>query len=382
MAGFTAMSLLCGVAPTAGILLTGRVFQGVSAALMAPPVLASIRVLFAPEEIPWALNIYGTGVGLAVGVGQLLGGVLVAADLWGLGWRSAFLVNLPVGAFALLAAPFVVPESGGSDKPRLDFGGVVLLSAALASFVLPLSMGRELHWDAAVLAALAASPLLAVLFYLFERWYMRRGGLPILQASLMALRRFRRGLVVACLFFFTTPFYVFFSLYFQAGLGAGPLGAGLVVAPYGIASFLGPIAATRLPVAARPYLFGLGMGVEVVGYATIGLCAASGTTGWPLFAILSIAGFGQGVAMPEMIHSILGDIPDDHTGAAAGMMNSTLQMGSAISMPAIGSLYFTVLGNGTSAAAYGGALGVSMAAIVVALVASMLLGLSIARPRA
>jgi MFS family permease len=379
MAGFTAMSLLCGIAPDADILLTGRVFQGVSAALMAPPVLASIRTLFAPDEIPWALNIYGIGIGLAVGGGQLLGGLLVAADLWGLGWRSAFLVNIPVGMLALLAAPFLVPESGGSDRPRLDLGGVLLLSATLASFVLPLSMGRQLHWGASVLAALAASPLLAILFYLFERWYMRRGGMPILQASLMAVRRFRCGLLVACLFFFTTPFYVFFSLYFQAGLGAGPLAAGLVVAPYGIANFLGPVVATRLPAAARPYLFGLGMGVEVLGYATIGLCAATETTGWLLFAILFIAGFGQGVAMPEMIHTILGDIPDEHTGAAAGMMNSTLQMGSAISMAAIGSLYFAVLGNGTSSADYGGALGVAMAAIVAALVASMLLGLSAAR---
>lgn len=379
MAGFTATSLICGIAPNAEILLIGRMLQGVSAALTAPPVLAGIRTLFSHEDMPWALNVYGTGIGIAVAAGQLLGGVLIAANPWELGWRSAFLVNVPVGIFALIAVPFFVPESGGSEKPRLDLGGVLLLSAALASFVVPLSMGREAGWGFWVLACLAASPVLAAGFFFFERWYKRKGGMPILQASLLQIRSFRRGLVVALLFFFTSPFYLFFSLYLQAGLGEGPLAAGLAVLPYGVANFVGPMLATRFPASVRPWLFGIGMAVEVLGYAAIGLCAATQITGPVLFAVLFAAGFGQGVAMPEMIHTILGDIPNEHTGLAAGMMNSTLQLGSAISVAAIGSLFFVVLGDGVSAADYGWALGIAMAAQVVALTGSMILGLRTAR---
>lgn len=375
MAGFTVTSVICGVAPSATILLVGRVCQGVSAALMAPPVLAAIRTLFTAEEIPWALNLYGTAIGVAVAGGQLLGGLLIAANPWGLGWRAAFLVNIPVGLLALIAAPILVPESGGQGRPRLDFGGVLLLSAALAAFVLPLSLGRERHWDAFVLVGLAASPPLAVAFYAFERWYLRRGGMPILQISLLQIRTFRLGLVVAMLFFFTTPFYLFFSLNLQAGLHEGPLAAGLAVLPYGIANFIGPMLATRCPPSLRPRLFGAGMALEVLGYASIALCAATGTAGPILFSVLFVAGFGQGVAMPEMINMILGEIPNEHTGLAAGMMNSTLQLGSAISVASVGSLFFTVLGNGTTPADYGQALGASMASQVVALTASMLLGL-------
>jgi predicted MFS family arabinose efflux permease len=195
------------------------------------------------------------------------------------------------------------------------------------------------------------------------------------------VRSFRRGLVVAFLFFFTSPFYIFFSLYLQAGLHVGPLAAGLAVLPYGVANFVGPMLATRFPAAVRRWLFGIGMALEVLGYAAVALCAATQTTGWLLFGLLFIAGFGQGIAMPEMINTILGDIPDEDTGLAAGTMNSTLQLGAAISVAAIGSLFFAALGNGISAADYGRALGISMAAQVAALTVAMLLGLRRSRRR-
>jgi EmrB/QacA subfamily drug resistance transporter len=379
MTGFTAMSLLCGVAPNIGVLVAGRVLQGVFSAVMAPPVLASIRTLFSQEEIPWALNIYGTGIGIAVASGQFLGGMLIAVDAWGLGWRTAFLINVPVGIVALAFVPFVVPESEGQEKPRLDYGGVLLLSAALTSFVLPLSMGREQHWAPLVLVLLAAAPVLVVAFLGYERALLRRGGMPVLDARLLEIRSFRQGLVVALLFFFTAPFYLFFSLYLQAGLGQSPLAAGLAVLPYGIANFVGPMLATRFPASARPYLFGIGMALELLGYGAIAVCAAVQIEGWRLFAAVFISGFGQGIAMPEMINTILAKIPRASTGLAAGMMNSTLQLGASISVAAIGSVFFTALGDGRSAFDYGHALGIAMAWQVVALGLSMLLGLRNAR---
>jgi predicted MFS family arabinose efflux permease len=292
-----------------------------------------------------------------------------------LSWRSTFLINVPIGLIVLAMTPFFVPESGGRDKPRLDFGGVLLLSAALACFIVPFSMGREQHWAAWVIILLAASPLLGLAFFYFERALTRRGGMPILDATLLKVPTFRRGLLVALLFFFTMPFYLFFSLYLQAGLGQSAFAAGLAVLPYGVANFVGPMLATRCPAAFRRYLFGLGMALEVTGYAGVGLCAATQTGGAILFCVLFIGGFGQGVAMPEMINIILGDVPQEYSGLAAGMMNSTLQLGVSISVTVIGSLFFAVLGDGTTAADYGHALGIAMASQVVALSLSMLLGL-------
>ena len=379
MAGFVATSLLCGVAPNIELLVGCRVLQGMFAALMAPPVLASIRTLFSQEEIPWALNVYGTGIGVAVAGGQFFGGMLMTVNAWGLGWRSAFLVNLPIGIIALVVAPFLVPESGSREKPRLDYGGVVLLSAALASFVVPLSIGRGQHWAPWVLALIAASLPLLVAFLAFERSLARRGGMPILDPALLEIASFRRGLIVALLFFFTSPFYVFFSLYLQAGLNQTPLAAGLAVLPYGIANFVGPMLATRFPVAARPHLFGVGMALELIGYGGIALSAAMQVGGWVLFVATFTAGFGQGIAMPEMINTILGEIPRENTGLAAGMLNSTLQIGSAVSLPAIGSIFFAMLGDGTTPADYGHALGIAMGCQIALLSLSMFLGLRNAR---
>ena len=379
MTGFVVASLVCSIAPSIEILIGGRVLQGAFAAAMAPAVLGSIRALFTQDEVPWALNVYGTGLGVAVAAGQFLGGLLITLDVWGLGWRAAFLVNLPIGLFALAAVPFLVPESGSREKPRLDYGGVLLLSATLASFVVPLSIGPAQHWPRWVLALLAASLPLLGAFLAFERALARRGGMPILDVGLLRIGRFRRGLLVAMLFFFTTPFYVFFSLYLQAGLNETALAAGLAVLPYGIANFVGPMLATRLPAAARPYVFGIGMALELLGYAGIGLLAATQASGWGLFAAIVTAGFGQGIAMPEMINTVLADVPREHAGLAAGLLNSTLQIGAGVSLPAIGSIFFAVLGDGTSPAAYGHAFGIAIGCQIVALGLSMLLGLRNAR---
>lgn len=376
MAGFTLCSLLCGLAPNSLLLVSARVCQGVCGAMIAPPVLGALRSLFSGEDIPWALNIYGTGIGVAVAGGQLLGGVLIAADIGGLGWRAAFLINVPIGLVVIPAALALVPESGGSEKPRLDIAGVLLLSAALGLLVVGLSIGREQGWSPWVLGMIVAAPLLLALFFAYEKRIARESGMPLLDPALLQIGTFRHGLVVALLFFFTSPFYLFFSLYLQAGLGEGALAAGLAVLPYGVANFIGPMMATKAPPRLRPWLFGLGMGVQIVfGYAAVGLCAATQTGGVPLFLALFVGGFGQGVAMPEMINLILGDVPAKDTGFAAGAMNSTLQIGSAISVAAIGSLFFTVLGNGSGGAAYGHALGLAMAAICVCLIGSLLLGL-------
>jgi len=375
MAGFTLCSLLCGLAPNSLLLVIARILQGVTGALIAPPVLAALRSLFTGEEIPWALNIYGTGVGVAVAAGQLLGGVLIAADIGGLGWRAAFLINVPIGLVVIPTALALVPESGGSEKPRLDIVGVLLLSAALGTLVVGLSIGRKEGWSPWVLGMIAASPLLLAWFFAYEKRIAREGGMPLLDPALLQIGTFRRGLVVALLFFFTSPFYLFFSLYLQAGLGEGALAAGLAVLPYGVANFIGPMLATRAGPRLRRWLFGGGMAVQILAYGGVGLCAATQTGGAPLFLALFVGGFSQGVAMPEMINFILGDVPAKDTGFAAGAMNSTLQIGSAISVAAIGSLFFTMLGNGTGAAAYGHALGIAMAAICVVLTGALLLGL-------
>lgn len=143
VAGFTLASLLCGLAPSASTLIAGRILQGLTATLMAPQVLASIRVLFPPAEQARALALYGATFGFANVTGQLLGGALVSLRPFGLGWQAIFLINLPIGLVALAGGLAFLRDSRAGQTTRLDFGGVLLLSISLALLIVPLVQGRD-----------------------------------------------------------------------------------------------------------------------------------------------------------------------------------------------------------------------------------------------
>ena len=130
MAGFTIASALCGLAPTPNVLIASRVLQGVTAAVMNPQVLAIIRVTFPEGERSRAIGYFGTTLGLASIAAQLIGGALIQADFAGLSWRPIFLVNVPIGAVALVASHFLLRDSRAAGRPSLDFGGIAIGSLA------------------------------------------------------------------------------------------------------------------------------------------------------------------------------------------------------------------------------------------------------------
>src|SRR5580698_4147966 len=142
LTGFALASALCGLAWSPLTLILARLLQGMAAAAMAPQALASVAALFPAGERGRALSIYGVTLGMSSIVGQLLGGALVEADIGGLGWRLIFLINLPIAIVAFLAAIPLLRETRGPQHRRLDLVGVVLSSAALAVFVVPLVEGR------------------------------------------------------------------------------------------------------------------------------------------------------------------------------------------------------------------------------------------------
>ena len=383
MAIFTAANLLCGLATTPLQLVAGRILQGLSAAVLVPQVLGPLPTLFPTEhQLAKALSGYGIMMGVAAATGQFLGGALVQWSPFDLGWRAVFLLKLPVCLAVLAAAWVVVPETSGTQRVRLDIGGAVLISLALACLVLPLSEGRQQGWPAWTFVMLAAVPLLIAAFLRFEARLTARGGMPLLDLALAAIPSFRRGVLVGTLFFFTTAFYVTFSLYQQEGRGTDPLHTGLAILPYGIGLFVGPLASGPLVPRLGVLLLPIGMGIQVAGYAAIAVAIAMGLDGWPVVLTVLIAGFGQGIALPRLYNAALGDVPAHQAGVAAGVVNSALQMGGAISVAAVGGLFFAVLGTDTSHAAYAHAFGIAQAATSTALLAAMLLSIPRWRTRA
>jgi MFS family permease len=373
LAAFVATSALCGFAPTAGVLVIGRVLEGVAAALLGPQVLAAIRALYSDAELGRALGLYGAMIGLAAAIGQFLGGFLTQLNLFGLDWRSVFLINVPIGLATIAGAFAAVPPIGPVGRPTLDLGGAALVSLALACLVLPLSEGRQQGWPAWTFLMLACVPVLVAALLRFERAVKARGLMPLIDLDLFRIPGFGRGVLVATLFFFTSAFYLLFAIYQQSGRGMDPLATGIAILPYGIGLFLGPLASTPLPLRLRPHLLGIGMAIEVAGYAAIMLAGFTLLEGWLLSAMIFVTGFGQGIAMPRLFNTVLGNVPPAQGGLASGFVNSSLQAGAAISVAAIGSLFFAVLGTDTGAAAYGRAFGWAMAAQVAALAAALLI---------
>lgn len=374
---FTIANLLCGLAASSLVLVAGRILQGIAAAMLLPQVLGPARTLFPHQrDLARAMSSYGIMMGLAAVSGQFLGGALVEWSPFGLGWRAVFLLKVPVALAVLLAAWIVVPETSASQRVRIDFAGAALLSLALACLVVPLSEGRQQGWPAWTLVMLAAVLPLSVGFLRFEAWLAARNLMPLLDLRLLAVRGFRRGVVVGTLFFFTTAFYVTFSLYQQEGRGTDPLHTGLAILPYGAGLFFGPLASGPFVPRLGNALLPIGMAVQVAGYAAAEVTIWYGWDGWPVLLAVLVAGFGQGIALPRLYNAALGDVPAAQAGVAAAVINSALQIGGAISVAGIGSLFFAVLGDGTSQADYAHAFGIAQVATTFALFASMLLSIS------
>jgi MFS family permease len=375
MAAFSLASLGCGIATSPAQLIAARIFQGASAAVLLPQVLGSIRAMFPNErELARAMSCYAIMMGLAAVTGQFGGGALIQWNPYGLGWRAVFLLTLPVCAATLALGSVIVPKTGGGANVRLDFGGALLISATLASVVVPLSEGREQGWPAWVFIMLGLAPILGVGFLWYEARLARAGGMPLVDIALLRIPSFRRGVLVAALFFLTTSFYLLFGLYQQEGRGVEPLQTGLAIVPYGIGLFLGPLATAPL-VKLRPRLMPIGMGIQVTFYVLIGFLVAWGVTGWLLSAAVLLAGFGQGIAFPRLFATVLGDVPPEQAGVAAGITNTALQVGAAISVAAIGMLFFSVLGTDTTERSYAHAFAIAQWTVSGGLFLAMLVAI-------
>ena len=373
---FALGSALCGAAPTAALLIAARLFQGVGAAAMMPQVLSIIQVDFEPHERGRALALMGAVQGIAVAGGQIVGGALIELDPFGLGWRSVFLINVPIAVAALIASGPLVRESRSPDARRLDLGGVALALLAVGALVFPLVEGRSAGWPAWAFVSMAASLPLGALFVAWERRVDRRGGAPLVVLELFQLRPFRIGSGIALLTFAGAPgIFLAIAIYLQAGLGLPPLEAGLTFLPCALAFFVASLVVARLSIPARERLLAPAAAAVSVGALALGaITAEAGHVTWlALAGPLTLMGGGQGIVIPGLNGVVLSETHAAHAGSASGVLATFQQIGAALGVAIVGTLLFSVLGDGTGAAAYGDALGAATVYIATVLAVVALL---------
>lgn len=369
LALFTVASAACGFAPNAGFLVGARVVQGAAAALAMPQILAIINASYTGAARAKAFTAYGMAIGFGAVFGQLIGGVLIKLDVAGMGWRSIFLINVPIGVAAVLAAPRVIAESRAPQAARLDLIGAVLISAGLVAIVLPLVEGQQQGWPAWTFACLAGSVPLLGAFTLYQRRLGARGGAPLINLVLFRERAFSAGVLTnVASQMMMSSFFLVLALYLQEGRGLSPLASGLIFLPLGLGYFVASAQSGKVAARLGRQVLALGALVVSAGYLLLALTAHSGHsghsgTGW-LIPGLVIAGIGMGFVVAPMPAIVLSGVRPDHAGAASGVLATAQQAGGAIGVAVIGVIFYNALGGGSYPHAF--ALGlVAMAAIGV-----------------
>jgi EmrB/QacA subfamily drug resistance transporter len=349
IATFTVTSALCAAAPSAGFLVAARLAQGGGAAIMAPNVLSILGTTYTGPARVKAISIYGMVMGFAAAGGQLLGGLLIAANLAGLGWRVIFWVNVPVGVAALVLARRLVPESRAAAQGRLDLRGAALFSAALVAIVLPLLDGRAHGWPAWSWASLAAGPALLAVFAAHLRAVARRGGQPLLDPAIFAVRAFRAGLTCQVLFWCQqAASYLLLALYLQEGRGLSPIRAGgvfaVLAAGYLATSFRAPALTMRF----GRRVVAAGALVAASGDLLLVLAVHSGGGGpvAALFPGLFLLGAGQGLCITPLTTTVLSHADASRAGSVSGALSTAQQVGNAIGVAVSGIIFYGLLGDG------------------------------------
>jgi MFS family permease len=347
MAAFTVTSLLCGLAPTAGALVGARALQGAAAALMVPQVMATVQATTTGHHRLRAMALFGATGGLAAVVGQLLGGLLVNANIADSGWRPIFLVNVPIGLVALALAPRLLPDSRSLRPAPVDVPGTLLLGATVLAVLAPLSEGHALGWPLWSWVSLLVSPFLAAALVLVELRHERHGRVPLVPPALVSLPSMSRGLLLAVPFFAGFGGFMFvYAVSVQGELGWSPLKAGAALTPMAASFFVASLLTSRLLRRWGRYVVTAGLALQATGlFVRIATVAVQ----WPgdirpvdLAAGLLIAGFGQGLVMSPIFGLVLSQVPVDLAGIGSGVMSTAQQIALATGATAIGTLFLSL----------------------------------------
>lgn len=342
---FGLAALGCAAAQAPWQLIGARALQGLSAALLSPQVLALIGRLPDAPARERAFAGYGAALGLGSGLGQLVGGALIALDPAGLGWRAEFLLS---ALFAAGVAWQLRRHSGPAGVARqIDGTSVVVLAAAVVTLMLPLIEGRRLHWAPWLLlpAALGLGGL--ALFARRQRLLSASGGAPLVVLAVFT-PRFALALATVLAFYASVAsFMLIFSLTLQTQYLLPPHWAGGVFSAM-VAGFLTTnFGARRLAARWPGDLLAAGAGLLAAGHALLALALATRQPLALLLPAMVITGLGMGLVMGPLVARSVAAAPAGQLSLAAGLVGSVQWLGNALGVAGVGTLYFT-LAAGTS----------------------------------
>ncbi|MET7648641.1 MFS transporter [Streptomyces sp. NPDC005426] len=383
LAVFTAASLACGLAAGSAQLIVFRVVQGVGAAVMIPQVLSLIQQNFTGAARLRALGAYGAVLATGAAAGQVVGGVLVSADLFGTGWRPAFLVNVPIGLVLLVLGVRGLPREPRGDRGRrearargLDVTGLVMLAGGVTLLTVPLVLGQELDWPAWTWICLLASVVFFAGFTAYETWLAARGGAPLIALGVLRAPGIARAALRILLAMAVNAGFLFaMTLHVQGGLGYSAMRTGLMFAPTALTFGAVGLTWRRWPARWQGALVPTGFVLIAAGATVIGLALRDGGDGGPgLYAGFVIMGCGLALGFSPTLTGALANVRPEDAADASGLLVTVTQLGQLIGVAAFGTLYLNRLDT-AGAQGSGEALWVCALALAAAAVVGALAGL-------
>ncbi|HEY3483537.1 MAG TPA: MFS transporter, partial [Streptomyces sp.] len=347
MTAFTVASLLCALAQTAGELVAARIAQGLAAAAMVPQVLSLITVTFPAEHRGRATAWYGVATGLASLAGQIGGGLLLDWDVSGLGWRTIFLVNVPIGCVAVGLALRALPERRGRAV-RVDPIGAGAITAVMALILVPLALGHDEGWPTWVWVCLGGALVAAPVVLSWQATLTRRGAEPIIDTRLFANRPYTL-LLAACSVFqaYFGCFMFTLSMLLQIGLGESANRASLMFACQGVLFTATSLRGGRLAARYGSRVPLTGAALVIVGLVSLAAELGAGEPGsLELVVALGLVGAGNGLLLPPLLGAALVPVGAAQAGAASGLLNTAQQFSNSLGVAVIGTVFFAVAGNG------------------------------------
>ncbi|MFJ2701731.1 MFS transporter [Streptomyces sp. NPDC087428] len=381
LAVFTVASLACGLATGTGQLIAFRVIQGIGAAVMIPQVLSLIQQHFSGEARVRALGAYAAVLATGAAAGQVVGGVLVSADLFGAGWRPVFLVNVPIGLVLLVLGVRVLPGVPRAGRARhaardrgLDLAGLLMLAAAVVLFTVPLVLGQELGWPAWTWICLLASAVFFAGFAAYGTRLAARGGAPLIAPGVLRLPGIARAaLRIFLVMGINAGFLFVMTLHVQGGLGYSALRSGLMFVPTAVAFGAVGLTWRRWPAGLQGVLAPGGFALVALGSAALGhLMCDGGDGGALLYVVFVVIGAGMALGFSPTLTGALANVRPEDAADASGVLVTVTQLGQLIGVAGFGTLYLNRLdtpgAQGSGEALWVCALALSAAALVGVLV--------------
>jgi DHA2 family multidrug resistance protein-like MFS transporter len=353
LAVFGIASLACAYSTSTGELIAARALLGLAAAVILPLALAVLPVMFTPAERPRAIAIVGGATFIGYPLGPILGGWLLD-NYW---WGSVFLINVPIVVLALAAVAFLMPESRGSGKFRIDALGVVISSAGLSALTYGVIRAGQDGWSDSLAVTTMVGGLVALIaFVAWERRVGRRGGQPLVDLGLFRSAGFTWGTTLSTMISFAL-FGLTFAMpqFFLDVKGLNSLASGIRLLPLigGLAVGLGIGQRLQSPRKARdgrparPPRFGVrpvgagGFAIMAAALA-VGTATSAGSGSGFISAWFAVTGFGVGMAMPTMLNAALSALTPERSGSGSALMTAMRQVGATIGVAVLGTVLNSV----------------------------------------